>query len=45
MSRGLGVGQDGVVYDDLDDLIGTWKPDDAFDRAIEQQDSVDADAW
>ena len=45
MSRGLGVGQDCVVYDDLDDLIGTWKPDDAFDRAIEQQDSVDVDAW
>ena len=34
-----------VLYDDLDDLIGTWKQDDEFDRAIEEQDKVDADIW
>jgi len=43
--RGLGVAEADVVYDDLDDLIGTWKQDDEFDRAIEEQDKVDADAW
>ena len=45
MKRGLGVAESDVVYDDLDDLIGTWKQDDEFDRAIEEQDKVDADAW
>lgn len=45
MKRGLGVAENDVVYDDLDDLIGTWKQDDEFDRALEQQDKVDPDAW
>lgn len=34
-----------VVYDDLDDLLGTWKPDDEFDREIAEQDEVDNDTW
>ena len=45
MKRGLGVAESDVVYGDLDDLIGTWKQDDEFDRAIEEQDKVDADPW
>ncbi len=45
MKRGLGVTETVVVYDDLDDLIGTWKQDGEFDRAIEEQDTVDEDAW
>lgn len=45
MRRGLGVAETDVVYGDLDDLIGTWKRDDEFDRAIEEQDKVDTDAW
>lgn len=45
MKRGLGVAENDVVYGDLDDLIGTWKQDDEFDRAIEEQDKVDTDAW
>lgn len=43
--RGLGLVEADVVYDDLDDLIGTWKHDEEFDRAMAEQDKVDADAW
>ncbi len=39
LSRGAGVGGSEVVYDDLDDLIGTWKEDPEFDAALKQQDS------
>ena len=45
LKRGLGVAETNVVYGDLDDLIGTWKRDGEFDRAIEEQDKVDEDAW
>ena len=45
LKRGLGVVDADVTYDDLDDLIGTWKPDDEFSRAIADQDKVDTDAW
>ena len=45
IKRGLGVAETDVIYDDLDDLIGTWKSDDEFDRAIAEQDKVDTDAW
>ncbi len=45
IKRGLGVAGSDVTYDDLDDLIGTWQPDDLFDRAIADQDTVDPDEW
>ena len=45
IKRGLGVADTDVIYDDLDDLIGTWKSDHEFDRAIAEQDKVDSDAW
>ena len=45
IKRGLGLVDTDVIYDDLDDLIGTWKSDDEFDRAIAEQDKVDSDAW
>lgn len=45
IKRGLGVVDSDVIYDDLDDLIGTWKSDDEFDRAITEQDKVDNDVW
>ena len=44
IKRGLGLADTEVIYDDLDDLIGTWKSDDEFDRAIKEQDKVDNDA-
>jgi hypothetical protein len=43
MQRGLGVAESDVSYGDLDDLIGTWKHDELFDRALADQDTVDAD--
>ncbi|HKJ85521.1 MAG TPA: hypothetical protein VKA06_05565 [Spirochaetia bacterium] len=45
IKRGLGVANTDHAYDDLDDLAGTWQHDEAFDRAIQDQDTVDADAW
>jgi hypothetical protein len=30
---------------DLSDLVGTWKPDKAFEDAIAAQDQVDEDLW
>ncbi len=45
LRRGLGIGPEEPTYDDLDDLIGTWKPDEEFDRAVAEQDVVDEDAW
>lgn len=45
IKQGLGIVGTDPVYDDLDDLVGTWQQDKAFDRAIEDQDTVDSDAW
>ncbi|MFW5776927.1 MAG: FitA-like ribbon-helix-helix domain-containing protein [Spirochaetota bacterium] len=43
--RGLGVVESGETYDDMDDLVGTWKADREFDRAVSEQDTVDTEAW
>jgi plasmid stability protein len=45
LKRGVGVAGNVVVYDDLDDLAGTWQQDKEFDAAIRDQDTVDRDAW
>lgn len=45
MSRGLGFSESEQVYDDMDDLIGTWKPDQAFENAMAEQDTVDLSEW
>ena len=45
IKRGLGLADTEIIYDDLDDLIGTWKSDHRFDCAIAKQDLVDTDAW
>ena len=45
LMRGLGLSNEKIYYDDLDDLAGTWVQDPAFDRAIEEMDRVDADLW
>ena len=34
-----------VLGDDLDDLVGTWVQDDAFDKAMAEMDRVDEDLW
>jgi hypothetical protein len=45
LRSGLGIGPDHPSYDDLDDLIGTWKDDPEFDRAVAEQDVVDETLW
>jgi plasmid stability protein len=45
LRSGLGIGPDQPAYDDLDDLIGTWKEDPDFDRAVAEQDMVDEALW
>ena len=45
LKRGLGITEDAVEYDDLDDLVGTWKNDEAFDQALADQDTIDLDIW
>ncbi len=45
IKRGLGIVDSDQTYDDLDDLVGTWQHDETFDRAIADQDTVDAGAW
>ena len=45
LSRGLGLGDQPVQYDDLDALAGTWEEDPAFDAAIADQDRVDPKLW
>ena len=45
IKRGLGLTNAEPVYDDLDDLVGTWQKDDQFDQAIADQDQVDEELW
>ncbi len=45
LRRGLGFSNDEVVYDDLDDLAGTWQDDEAFDEAIADQDQIEPNLW
>jgi len=43
LSRGAGLGEERTPRRDLHDIVGTWRKDPAFDRAIEDQDKVDRD--
>jgi hypothetical protein len=45
LSSGLGVEGGGVIYNDLDDLAGTWVQDNAFDRAMKEMDTLDEGLW
>lgn len=45
LGRGAGCSGDPMRFRDLSDLAGSWKDDPEFDRAIEDQDSVDRDLW
>lgn len=45
IARSLGLAEEKPVYHDLDDLAGTWVEDPAFDEAIREMDTVDADLW
>jgi hypothetical protein len=45
LRRGLEMEAAEAIFDDMDDLIGTWQNDSAFDAAVAEQDTVDAAAW
>ena len=45
LARGLDLEAGSVEHSDLDNLIGTWQEDPAFDRAIADFERVDDDAW
>lgn len=45
LARGLELEAQPVQHTDLDDLIGTWQEDPAFDRAVADFERVDEDAW
>ena len=45
LKNGLGLSGNPVEYDNLDDLAGTWKNDEVFDRVMIDQDKVDPDLW
>ena len=45
LRRGVGLDGPEAVFDDLDDLVGTWKEDPDFDAALKRQDMVDRKLW
>ena len=45
LQAGLGLSEDPVQFDDLDDLIGTWQHDPDTDQALADQDAVDLELW
>lgn len=45
LRRGLGVTAETPRYHDLDDFIGTWIEDPAFDAALQAQRQIDWELW
>ena len=45
LQAGLGLSEESVEFDDLDDLIGTWQHDPDTDQALADQDVVDPELW
>lgn len=45
LAEGLGFGNGTQMLRDLSDIVGTWKKDKAFDKALSEQDQVDEDLW
>ena len=45
LQAGLGLSEDTIEFDDLDDLIGTWQHDPDTDQALADQDVVDVELW
>lgn len=45
LARGLELDAKLVEHTDLDELIGSWQEDPAFDRAIADFERVDEEAW
>jgi hypothetical protein len=45
LAREAGIDESGPVYTDLDQFIGTWHEDPAFDAALALQRRVDRKLW
>ncbi|MBN2716434.1 MAG: hypothetical protein JXX14_11305 [Deltaproteobacteria bacterium] len=45
LAKGLGAGEEPVIFHDMDDLAGTWVEDDDFDKGIKSFESIDQDLW
>jgi hypothetical protein len=45
LARGLEIEARPQEHSDLDPLIGSWREDRAFDRAIASFEQIDEDAW
>lgn len=45
LSRGLGLAEVPVRFNDLDDLAGTWVEDPEFDKAVEEMHRIDEGLW
>jgi len=45
IAHGLGLLGERPLHHDLDDLVGTWVEDPAFDEAIREMDTVDPGLW
>lgn len=45
LARGLEIDAQPAEHTDLDALIGTWREDPAFDRAVADFERVDVAAW
>ena len=45
LAEGLGFGNGTQMRRDLSDILGTWKRDPAFDKALSEQDQIDEDLW
>jgi hypothetical protein len=45
LMRGLDLTPEKILYEDLDDVVGTWIEDPEFDAAIRGMDRVDEAIW
>ena len=45
LARGAGLTEHRCRQRDLSDIARTWHKDRAFDRALAEQDAIDAELW
>jgi hypothetical protein len=45
LTAGSGMGEEPLLYHDLDALAGTWVEDADFDAALRAQDEIDPELW
>lgn len=45
LARGAGITQDRSRQRDVGEIVGTWREDAGFDRALAAQDTVDEEIW